>query len=89
MRSIITKEMENYQFITSQVSDLMITAVGGHYTDSASGTKVAPDPWSLVLGFNSRVRWVEEGGRDGRSGAMTTSVPISWIEKLCQVRGLA
>jgi len=69
-----------------KVSGSKITAVGGHFTHPSSGERVVPFSCSLSL-VDEMGGWVEEGSRLGHSGAMTTLVTKSWLDKLCQVRG--
>ena len=70
--------------MNTQVSSLLLTAVGGHST--MSGTLMAPPSCTLSLGGNHD--WVEKIGEGGTSGALATTVTRNWLEKLCRVRGL-
>ena len=63
-----------------------MTTIGGHYSES--GSRVAPPPWSISLDPRGEGKWDVLRGPGGTSGALSTTVPKSWIEKLCVARGL-
>ena len=65
----------------------MLTAVGGYYT-IMDGVRVAPKPCFIMSAKGS---WKDVEAREEesnlieKSGALSATVPIQWMEKLCKV----
>ena len=70
-----------------QVDNNIVTAVGGYWIPDGSNTRVYSgvsrmswEPWGWG-------EWQKvEGLRVERSGFMTATVPMSWMQRLCQVK---
>jgi len=73
-------------YFTLQVLDSRIFAIGGYFTKDGNDEREYPASASIAWSEDSEWGdWTEEENSfDHRNGFMTTKVPISWVERLCE-----